>query len=128
MADPTPPAGADDVVDGAADGDAEAEATETEAAHPPAPMDAPAVDEVPVAGVHANPPVPGMTAPGFGLTPHAPWAPMAPLAGGRPAPVAPAGWHPDPTGRHQYRWFDGVQWSIHVGDDGVASTDEGIPG
>jgi hypothetical protein len=93
----------------------------------PAPVDQPAVDEVPVAGVHASPPVPGMTSPGFGLTPTAPWGPMAPFAGGRPAPVAPAGWHPDPTGRHQYRWFDGVRWSNHVGDDGVASTDEGIP-
>lgn len=93
-----------------------------------APIDQPAVDEVPVAGDPAQPPVPGMTAPGFGLTPTAPWAPTAPLAGGRPAPVAPAGWHPDPTGRHQYRWFDGARWSNHVGDDGVASTDEGILG
>jgi hypothetical protein len=91
-------------------------------------MGQPAVDEVPAAGVVAQPPVPGMTAPGFGLTPTAPWAPTAPLAGGRPALVAPAGWHPDPTGRHQYRWFDGARWSHHVGDDGVASTDEGIPG
>jgi hypothetical protein len=94
----------------------------------PATIDQPAVDEVPQAGVHAQPPVPGMTAPGFGLTPTAPWAPTAPVAGGRAAPVAPAGWHPDPTGRHQHRWFDGSAWTIHVSDGGVASTDEGIQG
>jgi hypothetical protein len=94
----------------------------------PTGMDQPAVDEVPVAGTHAQPPVPGMTAPGFGLTPTAPWAPTAPFAGGRPAPVAPAGWHPDPTGRHQHRWFDGSAWTNHVSDGGVASTDEGIQG
>ncbi|WP_420637494.1 RDD family protein [Candidatus Poriferisocius sp.] len=32
-------------------------------------------------------------------------------------------WEPDPTGRHQYRWFDGQQWTDQVADDGVQSTD-----
>ena len=32
-------------------------------------------------------------------------------------------WLPDPTGRHQYRWWDGDQWTHHVADDGVAKSD-----
>jgi uncharacterized protein YxjI len=35
----------------------------------------------------------------------------------------PAAWHPDPTGRHQLRYWDGAQWSHHVSDNGVTSTD-----
>jgi hypothetical protein len=36
-----------------------------------------------------------------------------------PAP----GWHPDPTSRHQYRYWDGTSWTDDVADGGVASTD-----
>jgi hypothetical protein len=37
---------------------------------------------------------------------------------------APApGWHPDPTSRHQYRYWDGARWTDDVADGGVASTD-----
>jgi hypothetical protein len=36
-----------------------------------------------------------------------------------PAP----GWHPDPTSRHQYRYWDGARWTDDVADGGVASTD-----
>ncbi|MCY4435533.1 MAG: RDD family protein [bacterium] len=32
-------------------------------------------------------------------------------------------WQPDPTGRHQYRWWDGERWTHHVADDGVATSD-----
>lgn len=32
-------------------------------------------------------------------------------------------WFPDPTGRHQYRWWDGEKWTHHVADDGVATSD-----
>jgi hypothetical protein len=35
-----------------------------------------------------------------------------------------AGWYADPTGRHQYRYWDGAQWTPHVADEGVASVDE----
>jgi hypothetical protein len=28
-------------------------------------------------------------------------------------------WHPDPSGRHQYRWWDGEHWTTTVSDDGV---------
>jgi uncharacterized RDD family membrane protein YckC len=32
-------------------------------------------------------------------------------------------WHPDPTGRHQYRWWDGQQWTDQVADHGVIGVD-----
>lgn len=34
-----------------------------------------------------------------------------------------AGWQPDPTGRHEVRYFDGTRWSDHVGDGGQQATD-----
>ena len=47
--------------------------------------------------------------------------------GGRrqgPAPaVAPPGWLTDPMQRHQYRYWDGTQWTAAVSDDGAQSTD-----
>lgn len=35
----------------------------------------------------------------------------------------PAGWHPDPMGRHQHRYWDGTAWTAIVADDGVRSQD-----
>jgi hypothetical protein len=35
----------------------------------------------------------------------------------------PAAWHPDPTGRHQLRYWDGSIWTPHVADNGVSATD-----
>lgn len=35
----------------------------------------------------------------------------------------PPGWHPDPRGRHEYRYWDGTAWTDHVGDRGQASLD-----
>ena len=32
-------------------------------------------------------------------------------------------WLPDPTKRHQYRYWDGSAWTEHVADDGVQSVD-----
>jgi hypothetical protein len=32
-------------------------------------------------------------------------------------------WLPDPTGRHELRYFDGSGWSEHVADAGVISVD-----
>ena len=32
-------------------------------------------------------------------------------------------WEPDPTGRHQYRWFDGEQWTDQVADGGIQAVD-----
>lgn len=34
-----------------------------------------------------------------------------------------AGWHGDPWGRAEWRWFDGVEWTDHVLRDGVSSID-----
>jgi hypothetical protein len=36
-----------------------------------------------------------------------------------PAP----GWNPDPSGRHEYRYWDGSNWTDDVSDNGVTSTD-----
>jgi uncharacterized protein YxjI len=35
----------------------------------------------------------------------------------------PASWYPDPAGRHEYRWFDGTQWTDHVSSHGRQSVD-----
>jgi uncharacterized protein DUF2510 len=32
-------------------------------------------------------------------------------------------WHPDPTGRHEMRYWDGARWTDHVSDAGVQSVD-----
>ncbi len=52
---------------------------------------------------------------------------VAPLAAApRPAPNRPtlaARWLPDPTGRHQYRYWDGGSWTENVYDAGVESRD-----
>ncbi len=34
----------------------------------------------------------------------------------------PPRWVPDPTGRHQYRYWDGEQWTDHVADNGVTGS------
>ena len=34
-----------------------------------------------------------------------------------------AGWQPDPSGRHEYRYFDGTGWTDNVSDGGTAATD-----
>ena len=43
-----------------------------------------------------------------------------------PAHDNPARWAPDPLGRHQYRYWDGSQWTEHVSDDGRVGTDPPI--
>jgi hypothetical protein len=37
--------------------------------------------------------------------------------------ASPPGWWPDPTARHQYRYFDGTAWTEHVSNSGVLATD-----
>ncbi len=39
----------------------------------------------------------------------------------------PAGWHPDPQGRHELRYWDGAKWSDHVSDAGVTARDPVMP-
>lgn len=35
----------------------------------------------------------------------------------------PPAWYPDPTGLHDHRWWDGVEWTAHVADAGTATLD-----
>ena len=38
-------------------------------------------------------------------------------------PPPPPAWQPDPTGRHESRYWDGNRWTEHVSDGGVQGTD-----
>lgn len=51
----------------------------------------------------------------------APPPPMVVAA--EPTPTVPSGWKSDPTGRHQFRYWDGFTWTEGVADSGVQSTD-----
>lgn len=39
------------------------------------------------------------------------------------SPLAAAAWYADPAGRHQVRYWDGLVWTEHVADNGVAGVD-----
>ena len=41
--------------------------------------------------------------------------------------TTPANWYPDPTQRHQMRYWDGTAWTAHVSDNGVTGNDP-MPG
>ena len=45
------------------------------------------------------------------------------VAGSSRQPSAPD-WYPDPSGRHQFRYFDGLKWTENVANDGIISSDE----
>jgi Protein of unknown function (DUF2510) len=48
---------------------------------------------------------------GPGQMTYAGWAPVPP----NPYPgTVPPGWHPDPSGQHQWRWWDGTRWTDHT--------------
>jgi hypothetical protein len=38
-------------------------------------------------------------------------------------PAPPPAWHPDPAGRHPWRYWDGSRWTEHVSDGRNASAD-----
>jgi hypothetical protein len=44
----------------------------------------------------------------------------APAPSAEPAPrvLPPPGWHPDPSGRFHYRWWDGTMWTSQVSLNG----------
>jgi len=42
-------------------------------------------------------------------------------------PTVPAGWKADPTGRHQFRYWDGFNWTENVADAGEQSRDPVTP-
>ncbi len=37
--------------------------------------------------------------------------------------LLPAQWYPDPSGRHELRYWEGSSWTGHVSDHGVTSLD-----
>ena len=40
-----------------------------------------------------------------------------------PGDVDEAAWHPDPSGRHERRYWDGLRWTQHVVDGEQQTTD-----
>ena len=36
-----------------------------------------------------------------------------------PPPMAPPGWHQDPSGQHWLRWWDGTRWGEQTWDEGA---------
>ncbi len=42
-------------------------------------------------------------------------------------PIGPAGWHPDPTGKYEYRYFNGHQWTADVSVHGQRFIDNTSP-
>jgi hypothetical protein len=51
------------------------------------------------------------------------WPPNDDVGPVEPAPMA--GWYPDPSGRHELRYWDGKGWTSHVRDGASQSTDAG---
>lgn len=47
----------------------------------------------------------------------------ASLSEARISPAVPAGWKADPTGRHQFRYWNGAHWTENVADAGVQERD-----
>lgn len=75
---------------------------------------------------------PSRVSPGNGSPPPAPYpsALPAPDASAAPPPdpsaaqaVSPPMWHPDPSGRFEYRWWDGQRWTSSVSRGGVRLDD-----
>ncbi len=72
------------------------------------------------------PPPPGTVFPGLGTPPwpgsRPPELPASP-APPPPPPPPPRSWLPDPSGRHELRYWDGTRFTEHVADDGKISVD-----
>src|SRR3954463_9482571 len=51
---------------------------------------------------------------GFGITEPAAGTAVTPQLVSQPAALPAAMWSTDPTGRHQYRWWDGATWTANV--------------
>jgi len=59
----------------------------------------------------------GAPLPSFGGTGSLPPPPPPPVA------AVPAGWHPDPAGRFEVRYWDGQRWTEHVSTGGTPGVD-----
>jgi hypothetical protein len=91
----------------------------------PAPPDATApvpAGPGPVAA-QVPPPIPPVEQDSLPAYPAVPPAPTAPVPALPPPGLPPAGWNPDPSGRHWWRWWDGMAWTDHVADGGSIFTD-----
>jgi hypothetical protein len=42
-------------------------------------------------------------------------------------PGTPANWYPDPSGRHQLRYWDGTRWTENISNAGVVGRDDSPP-
>ncbi len=63
----------------------------------------------------------GDATPGTGTTPGAAGSDSG-RPGGPPV-LSPPAWHPDPSGRFQFRWWDGSEWTSHVATNGQVMID-----
>lgn len=45
------------------------------------------------------------------------------MSTGSPSSTSPSAWYPDPTGRFEFRWFNGENWTADVSSGGVRSVD-----
>lgn len=50
--------------------------------------------------------------------PASPEMPVSPAEVTQSWPHSPPAWHPDPSGRFHFRWWDGSQWTSQVSTDG----------
>lgn len=57
------------------------------------------------------------------MSPIAPLPVETPRPPSSPPPETPAAWLADPAERHQFRWWDGAQFTDQVADDGVPGAD-----
>jgi hypothetical protein len=71
-------------------------------------------------------PAPATTVPHAPLDQPVPFdqpVPSPPGGDESPATLVPPSWHPDPSGRHEFRFWDGTRWTEHVTDGGRPSID-----
>jgi hypothetical protein len=78
------------------------------------------VAQTPVAPAPPRP-EPSVDTPGAVAVP--PDAAPAPASGTSDPTLSPPAWHPDPSGRFHYRWWDGNQWTSQVSVDGQHQID-----
>lgn len=85
-----------------------------------------AVQGVPVAGKRRALDLPGVVRMRGGialLAPDATAAPTRPARVGDAVAGSPPDWYPDPTRRHQLRWWDGARWTQRVATDQRETSD-----
>ncbi len=84
---------------------------------------APAAAPAPAAATALAPSISPAIAPPSGLT--RPYNPQqrTSLPATESSPIVPAGWKAAPTGRHQFRYWDGSLWTENVADAGIQARD-----